>query len=72
MYIQEVLNKRGVHQSQKLRLLLQYSPLARYMTRRFVCATPLWKCEYVRLCCAMPSIRWLLLDDTKVKDSNHP
>lgn len=57
MCIQEVLNKRGVHQSQKLRLLLQYSPLARYITRRFVCARPLWKCEYVRLCCAMPSIR---------------
>lgn len=60
MCIQEVLNKRGVHQSQKLRLLLQYS------THHLpdICLEDLCAPRHfgsvsmpVRLCCAMPSIR---------------
>lgn len=60
MCIQEVLNKRGVHQSQKSRLLLQYS------THHLpdICLEDLCAPRHfgsvsmpVRLCCAMPSIR---------------
>lgn len=49
MCIQEVLNKRGVHQSQKLRLLLQYSTHhLPDICLEDLCAPPLWKCEYAR------------------------